>query len=565
MTVARFPSLAHWGAFTALVERGRIIGCEPFARDPTPSSMLEAIPAMVHSPLRIARPAIREGWREGKPRTGTERFYEVSWDEALDAVAAELARVRETFGHNSILGGSYGWSSAGRVHHARSLVRRFLFLGGGCVDQVGNYSFGAAQYLLPRVIGTFQPAVGQITDWASIVKHTRVIFAFGGLATKNGQVTSGGSGAHSMEMLRRRAKDAGIEFVSISPLKSDAPDFLDARWIPIRPNTDTALMMAMAHTLLSEERHDASFVARYCTGFEAFRRYLLGLDDNVPKDAQWAGAITGIPADTIRELARRAAASRSMITCAWSLQRAHHCEQPYWAAIVLAAMLGGIGLPGGGFAFGHGSSNGIGVPRVDVAGPEIPLPLNQARAMIPVARMADMLLHPGDSYEFNGRRYSYPDIRLVYWAGGNPFHHHQDLNRLRLAWRKPETVVFHEQFWTPAAKMADIVLPATTGLERDDIGYAAREPYMIAMKKAREPIGQARDDHAIFQAIAQRMGVGPDHSGGRETGEWLAYLYEEARARSAKAGVGLPAFEEFWQAGIAEATGTQEPPVLHGT
>src|SRR6476469_7962751 len=77
--------------------------------------------------------------------------------------------------------------------------------------------------------------------------------------------------------------------------------------------------------------------------------------------------------------------------------------QPYWAAIVLAAMLGGIGLPGGGFAFGHGSSNGIGVPRVDVAGPEIPLPLNPARSMIPVARMADMMLHPGESYEFNGR------------------------------------------------------------------------------------------------------------------------------------------------------------------
>ena len=162
MTVARFPSLAHWGAFTALVEHGRVVGCEPFARDPAPSSMLEAIPAMVHSPLRIARPEIREGWREGKPRTGTERFHEVSWDEALDAVAAELARVRETFGHNSILGGSYGWSSAGRVHHARSLLRRFLFLGGGCVDQVGNYSFGAAQYLLPRVIGTFPSARSRI-------------------------------------------------------------------------------------------------------------------------------------------------------------------------------------------------------------------------------------------------------------------------------------------------------------------------------------------------------------------------------------------------------------------
>ena len=165
MSIARFPSLAHWGAFTALVENGRVVGCEPFARDPAPSPMLEAIPAMVHSPLRIARSAICDGWWEGKARTGADSFHEVSWDEALDAVAGELSRVRDKFGNTAILGGSYGWSSAGRVHHARSLLRRFLFLGGGCVDQVGNYSFGAAQYILPRVIGTFQPVVGLVTDW----------------------------------------------------------------------------------------------------------------------------------------------------------------------------------------------------------------------------------------------------------------------------------------------------------------------------------------------------------------------------------------------------------------
>ena len=161
MTVARFPSLAHWGAFTALVENGRLVGCEPFARDPAPSNMIDAMPEMVHSPLRIARPAIREGWREGKPRTGADSYREVSWDEALDTVAGEVKRVREKFGHTSILGGSYGWSSAGRVHHARSLVRRFLFLGGGCIDQVSNYSFGAAYFLLPRVIGTFAAGGGR--------------------------------------------------------------------------------------------------------------------------------------------------------------------------------------------------------------------------------------------------------------------------------------------------------------------------------------------------------------------------------------------------------------------
>jgi biotin/methionine sulfoxide reductase len=395
MTVARFPSLAHWGAFTALVENGRLVGCEPFARDPAPSNLIEAMPEMVHSPLRIARPAIREGWREGKPRSGADRFREVSWAEALDTVAGEVAGIRERHGATAILGGSYGWSSAGRVHHARSLLRRFLFLGGGCVDQAANYSFGAAMYLLPRVIGTFQPVVGEITDWSSVVKHTRLIIAFGGIATKNGQVTSGGAGAHTLEPWLRRARAAGIDFVSVSPLRSDIPAFVDAEWVAIRPNTDTALMLAMAHTLLIEERYDAEFMQRHCSGFDAFRRYLEGADDATPKSAAWAQAITGVHATSIVDLARRAAATRSLITCAWSLQRAHHGEQPYWAAIVLAAMLGGIGLPGGGFGFGHGSTNGIGEPRLDIPAPEVPLPLNPARTMIPVARIADMLLSPG--------------------------------------------------------------------------------------------------------------------------------------------------------------------------
>ena len=183
------------------------------------------MPAMVHSPLRIARPAIRDGWREGRPRTGADSFREVSWDEALDTVAGELARVREKHGDKAIFGGSYGWSSAGRVHHARTLVRRFLFLGGGCADQVGNYSFGAAYFLLPRMLGSLGPVTGRVTDWPSIVKHTRLIIAFGGLALKNGQVTPGGAGLHTMETWLRAAKEAGIEFVSVSPLKSDAPGF----------------------------------------------------------------------------------------------------------------------------------------------------------------------------------------------------------------------------------------------------------------------------------------------------------------------------------------------------
>jgi biotin/methionine sulfoxide reductase len=552
MTVARVPSLAHWGAFTALVENGRVIGCEPFARDPAPSAMLDAIPAMVHSPLRVTRPAIRKGWREGRERTGSDAFDEVSWDEALDLVAGELARVRENSGADAIFGGSYGWSSAGRLHHARTLVRRFLFLGGGCVDQVGNYSWGAAQFLLPHVIGTFQPVTGRVTDWSSIVSHTKLVVAFGGLALKNAQVTSGGTGAHVLETWLRRAKEAGVQFVVVSPLQSDIPPFLDAQWIPIRPNTDTALMLAMAHALVTEQRHDREFLARHCTGFDKFERYLLGSDDGIAKSADWAAGICGIPPDTIRDLASRAANVRSFITCAWSLQRAHRGEQPYWMAIALAAMLGGIGLPGGGFGFGHGSLNGVGVPRIDIPGPEVSTPPNPSKRAIPVARIADMLLNPGTSYEFNGRRDVYPDIKLVYWAGGNPFHHHQDLNRLRRAWQNPETIIVNESWWTPTARHADIVLPATTTLERNDVGGSSRDPFVFAMRKAIEPVGDARSDFEIFRALAARLGYEQAFTEGRDEMAWCQWIYERVRAGAADKGVELPGFQQFWAEGHVE-------------
>lgn len=562
MTPKSVPSLAHWGAFNALVEDGRVVGCAPFAGDPAPSPMLGAIPDMVYSPLRIARPAVREGWREGKPRTGADRFHEVSWDEALDLVAGELTRVRRDFGHSAIFGGSYGWSSAGRLHHARTLTRRFLFLGGGCVDQVGNYSWGAAQFLLPHVIGTYQPVAGRVTDWSSIVEHTKLIVAFGGLALKNGQVSSGGTGAHVLEHWLRRAKAAGIRFVIVSPLKSDAPEFLGADWLAIRPNTDTALMLGMAHTLLVEGRHDEAFLARYCVGFERFKQYLLGHDDGVAKDAAWAAGITGVDAETIRRLARDGAQTTSLITVAWSLQRAHRGEQPYWAAITLAAMLGGIGTPGGGFAFGHGSLNGVGVPRAELPGPEIATPSNPIGKSIPVARVADMMLHPGEEYEFNGRRDVYPDVKLVYWAGGNPFHHHQDLNRLRRAWQKPETVIVHDTWWTPTARHADIVLPATTTLERNDVGGSSRDPYVFAMHKAIEPVGEARSDFDIFSALAQRLGYAQAFTEGRDEVTWCRAIYDRVVAGAARKNVSLPPFDDFWRTGFVELPPPDEDFVL---
>ena len=150
---------------------------------------------------------------------------------------------------------------------------------------------------------------------------------------------------------------------------------------------------------------------------------------------------------------------------------------------------------------------------------------------IPVARIADMLLNPGSAFNYNGQAMRYPDIRLVYWAGGNPFHHHQDLNRLRAAFRRPETIIVHETAWTSSARHADIVLPATTTLERDDIGAADRDPLMIAMKKLIEPVGEARDDYDIFSEIARRLGRAEEFTENRTSKEWLCLLYTSPSPR----------------------------------
>jgi biotin/methionine sulfoxide reductase len=550
----RYPTLSHWGAYTAVVRDGRLVGCEPFPHDRDPSPMIHTMPDMVHSPLRVARPAVREGWLRGRdaPESrGADRYVEVGWDRALKLVHEELARVRTMHGPTAIFGGSYGWASAGRFHNAMSQTRRFLYAGGGCTDQVGNYSWGAAMFLLPHVIGTWQPLTGKVTDWNSVAANTDLILAFGGMPLRNAQVIAGGAGQHTTAYWLRRTAARGARIVIISPTRGDMPAGIEAEWIPVRPNTDAALMMGMAHTLLESGRHDADFLDRYCAGFEAYAAYLRGDDDGQPKSAEWAAAICGVPAGTVRRLALQAAGCRALVNCTWSLQRAHRGEQPYWASIALAAMLGQIGLPGGGFSFGLGSINSAGNPRVEGAVPELREGRNPAGVSIPVARVADMLLHPGASYRFNGAEQVYPDVRLVYWAGGNPFHHHQDLNRLQRAWQRPETIIVHETWWTPTARRADIVLPTTTTLERNDIGASSRDPYIFAMHRALPPQGLSRDDFDIYRELAAMAGYEDAYTEGRGEDEWLRHMYEGMRAHWAGSGEPgeAPPFEDFWRQG----------------
>ena len=156
------------------------------------------------------------------------------------------------------------------------------------------------------------------------------------------------------------AAAAKIHFVNISPLRSDLLEEVGGDWLALRPNTDVALILGLAHTLEAEGLSDRDFLNRYTEGFDKFLPYLMGQSDGIAKTADWAAEISEIPSETIRQLARRMAAERTMISISWSLTRQDHGEQPFWAAIMLASMLGQIGLPGGGFGFGYSATNYVG-------------------------------------------------------------------------------------------------------------------------------------------------------------------------------------------------------------
>ena len=544
---------AHWGGYEIETRSGRIARVIPFAEDPDPSPIGQSFLDAIDHPTRVRAPMVRKGWLENGPasraRRGAEPFVEIGWTEALDLVAGELRRVRTAHGNEAMFAGSYGWASAGRFHHAQSQLRRFMNLQGGNVWHKASYSLGAAHILLPHVLAPMFELFEQHTPWETIAEHGELVVAFGGLALKNAQVNAGGVGRHTAFGEMKRAHDRGVAFVNIGPVADDVAPELGAQWLQIRPNSDTAMMLALAHTLVHEGLHDPAFLASHCTGFDRFLPYLLGTSDGVAKDADWAAAICGIAAETIRALARRMARARTLVTVAWALQRADHGEQPFWMALTLAAMLGQIGLPGGGIGFGYNATHGLGARFETVDWASLPQGENPVQRFIPVARIADMLLAPGASIDFDGRRIVYPDIRLVYWCGGNPFHHHQDLNRLVAAWRRPETVIVHEPWWTPVARHADIVLPATTTLERNDVALARQDSTMVAMKRAIEPVGQARSEYAIFSELAARLGFAAQFTEGRGEMDWLRHLYDVSRQRAARDGVELPDFDAFWRLG----------------
>lgn len=565
---------SHWGAFSARMENGRL-AIRPFAGDPEPSALLANIPASLRHPARLARPLVRRGWLEDGPgpdkRRGSDDYVEMDWDRALDLAAAELKRLGAgpDFGAapvlpgKSVFGGSYGWSSAGRFHHAQSQVHRFLNTTfGGYVASVDTYSSAAGAVILSMVWGDAIKLTRDHTYLQDLSEQTELLLAFGGLPVRNTAVSSGGNAQHMVRRTLNEAAARGCEFVSISPLADDMDELPGLTRLAPRPATDVALMLGMAYRLHETGKADRAYLDRYTTGYDRFLAYLTGASDGTPKTPEWAEGICQVPAAEIAALADRAAGKRTMINVTYSLQRAENGEQPVWMALTLAAMLGKGDQLGAGFCYGLGSIGNVGKPQLDIPLPTMPQGRNGSGDFIPVARISELLLNPGKSYTYKGETRSYADIRLVYWAGGNPFHHHQDLTRLADAFSRPDTIIVHDSVGTATARHADIVFPATITAEREDIGAGGNDPFIFAMEPLIAPFAEARDDFEIFADLARRLGCEEAFTEGLDAAGWLRRIYAPTQQALAERGLEAPAYDSFREGGTLAIPTRTTPGVI---
>jgi len=464
----------------------------------------------VYSPERLRFPQRRVGQR------GEARFERISWDEALDTVAGELKRIMDQYGPKAILAMTYS-GSAGSLHSGNVSLRALLRSLGGYTSAWGGASAENSVFANRATYGTL--TTGNTRD---DLLNSRLIILWG----LNPAVSIYST---NTSYYLAKAREAGARIITIDPRYTDTAAALADQWVPIRPGTDVAMMLAMAYVIIKEDLHDTAFLERYTAGFDEFEAYVTGREDSIPKTPAWAQPITGVPADAIASLARDYATSKpAALIPGYAAGRTAYGEQYHRAASVLAAMTGNVGIHGGGAA---------GFERGPV-GPMVPPGFSEAYEGGSYEKRLKALDVPGrltgqphgcrlwDAI-LQGRAGGFPsDIKMAYVAFANPLNQFPNVNKGVQALKKLESIVVHEQFMTPTARFADILLPVTTIWERPDFARAwLAGPYFLYLNKAIEPVEEVRSDFDICRDLAARLGL-DDPYGGLSEEEMLQQLMQ---------------------------------------
>ena len=488
---------------------------------------------------RILYPMIRVGER------GEGRFRRASWQEAIDIIAKEWVRIRDAYGVGSRYV-NYATGMCG-VINGPGLARRLLALDGGYLGRYNSYSSACMTKATELMMGT--PYSGNsLESWL----ESKLIILWGH------NPADSRFDCATMDYLQK-ARDKGIPIVVVDPRRSPTVEKLGAEWIPIRPATDAAMLDAMAYVIYTEGLHNQKFLDKCCIGFdsehmpegidgsESYLSYLLGENDACPKTPRWAAEICGVSAETIISLARRyATAKPAALIQGLGAQRHSYGEQGVRGGILLACMTGNVGVWGGwscGNAFVRSHENPT-FPKV-----ENPFSMSIAAYTWTQAVVNGHEMTSLDGVEGGDKLPS--DVKMIINLGGNCLiNQHGDINRTAEILKdtsKCEFILCSDLFMTASAKFADVLLPAVSPLEQDNIAMPWQYgDFLGYAKKIVEPMGESRFEYDWLCEVAEKLGYGEAFSQGKSSEDWLRYIYDDLRTRERE----LPEYEEFSKGGI---------------
>jgi anaerobic dimethyl sulfoxide reductase subunit A len=469
--------------------------------------------ARLYSPERLLYPMKRVGAR------GEGRFKRLSWDDALGEIAAKMVELKEKYGPTALLDQSYAGASYGVLHKSdqiEGLLGRFLGMFGCRTSSWSVPSYQGTTFSSRMTFGTIED--GNEDD---AFAYSKLIIMWG---WNPAYTFHGGNTFYYM----RLAKQRGCKFVVVDPQYTDSAGAYDAWWIPIRPNTDAAMLAAMAHYTFANNLQDQAFIDRFCLGMdpgtmpgwarnrENFRDYIFGAYDGQPKTPEWAAGICGVSADDIKKLAHMYATTKpAALKASWAPGRNAYGEQYNRMAAALQAMTGNIGVLGGS-AEGVGKafhSEAVAYPYDEYA--------NVWFASIKSDRWAHCVLnYPNVKREEIGcwpradqLDGVIPNIRGIFWQGSDWLNQLTHINKQLAAIAKLDLVVCMDSTITPSGLWADYLLPIATHFERHDVALPwYKGHYYIHRPKVIQPLGESKTDFQVFTELAYRLGFGPQYN-----------------------------------------------------
>ena len=450
---------------------------------------------------------------------GEGKFKRISWDEALGEIATKMQELKAKYGPTAILDQSYAGASYGVLHKSdqiEGLLGRFLGMFGCRTSSWSVPSYQGTTFSSRMTFGTIED--GNEDD---AFAHCKLIIMWG---WNPAYTFHGGNTFYYM----RLAKQRGCKFVVVDPQYTDSAAAYDAWWIPIKPNTDAAMLAAMAHYIFSNNLHDQNFINRFCQGMDAgtmpgwaqgresFKDYILGTSDGQPKTPEWAEPICGVKAEDIKKLADMYARTKpAALKASWAPGRNAYGEQYNRMAAAVQAMTGNIGVLGG-CAEGVGKAwhaEGTAYPYDQYA--------NIWYASLKSDRWAHCVLnYPNIKREELGlwpRTDNLdgliPNIKAIFWHGSDWFNQLTNINKEIEAINKLEMVVCMDSTITPSGLYADYLLPIATHFERHDVALPwYKGHYYIHRPKVIEPLGESKTDFQVFTELAYRLGFGPAYN-----------------------------------------------------